>query len=193
MKTGGAKMPGEKKKAEKRAAGKPAFKIKVRAYRPADLARMLDLVRELEAELAARFPDVQIKTSVDEYAERFLKPGTKYKTFVAEAGKKVVGYLIGYPSLGAPEVDNMYDILPVSPGWTPPEFYLQITFVSRPHRNRGISKALHKKTIEYAHRQGHREVYACIAKWNLPELSVIRSFDFVKKDLGYRYRMTLKF
>jgi len=174
-------------------SGKPGLKVKIREYRMTDLAQMLELVRELEAELAERFPDVQIKTSVDEYAGRFLKTGTKYKTFVAEVKGKVVGYLIGYPSLGAPEVDNMYDILPVSPGWTPPEFYIQITFVSKLYRNQGISKALHKKTIEYAHQQGHREVYACIAKWNLPELSVVRSFNFVKKDLGYRYRMTLKF
>jgi GNAT superfamily N-acetyltransferase len=186
-------MPREKNKDNRREGKPPKLKVKIREYRTSDLGQMLELVRELEAELAERFPDVQIKTSVDEYADRFLKPGTKYKTYVAEVKRKVVGYLIGYPSLGAPEVDNMYDILPVSPGWTPPEFYLQITFVSKPYRNRGISKALHKTTIEYAHRQGHREVYACIAKWNLPELSVIRSFDFVKKDLGYRYRMTLKF
>jgi L-amino acid N-acyltransferase YncA len=46
--------------------------------------------------------------------------------------------------------------------------------------------------IAYARKRGHREVYACIAKWNLPELNVIESFDFVKKDLGYRYRLTLK-
>lgn len=193
MKSDGARTPPEETTEIRRQRKNPGLKIKIREYRSSDLAQMLELVRELEAELAERFPEVQIKTSVDEYAERFLKPGTKYKTFVAEVKRKVVGYLIGYPSLGAPEVDNMYDILPVSPGWTPPEFYLQITFVTRPFRNRGISKALHKKTIEYAHRQGHREVYACIAKWNLPELCVIRSFDFVKKDLGYRYRMTLKF
>jgi len=180
-------------KAGPKEEAKPALRVKIREYRPEDLAQMLDLVRELEAELGERFPDVQIKTSVDEYAERFLKPGTKYKTFVAEVKGRVAGYLIGYPSLGAPEVDNMFDILPLSSGRTPPEFYLQITFVTRTLRNRGISKALHKTTIEYAHRQGHREVYACIAKWNLPELSVISSFDFVKKDLGYRYRMTLKF
>jgi len=173
--------------------GESNLKVEIREYRTTDLAQMLELVRELEAELAERFPEVQIKTSVDEYADRFLRPGTKYKTFVAEVKGKIVGYLIGYPSLGAPEVDNMYDILPISPGWTPPEFYLQITFVSRIYRNRGISKALHKEIIEYSHRQGHREIYACIAKWNLPELSVVRSFDFVKKDLGYRYRMTLKF
>jgi len=166
--------------------------VKIREYRPADLGQMLELVRELEKELVAKFKDVQIKSGVEDYRGRYLKPGTKYKTFVAEVNKKVVGYLIGYPSLGAPEVDNMYDILPVSPRWTPPEFYLQITFVSKPFRNRGISKALHKKIIEYARRKGHREVYACIAKWNLPELNVIRSFEFVQKDLGYRYRLSLK-
>jgi len=172
--------------------GKTEPKVKIREYRPSDLEPMLELVRELEADLAEKFKDVQIRSGLDDYRDRYLKSGTKYKTFVAEVKKKVVGYLIGYPSLGAPEVDSMYDILPVSPGWTPPEFYLQITFVSKPCRNKGISKALHKKVIEYARRRGHKEVYACIAKWNLPELNVIDSFEFVKKNLGYRYRLSLR-
>jgi GNAT superfamily N-acetyltransferase len=168
------------------------LKVKIREYRPSDLKQILGLVRELEEELAGKFKDIQLKSGIHDYKERYLKPGTKYKTFVAVVDKQVAGYLIGFPSLGAPEVDNMYDILPVSPQWTPPEFYLQITFVSKPFRNRGISKALHRKVIAYARKRGHREVYACIAKWNLPELNVIESFDFVKKDLGYRYRLTLK-
>lgn len=172
--------------------GKTTVRVRIREYRPSDLPQMLELVRELEAELAEKFKDVQIKSGIEDYQDRYLRPGTKYKTFVAVMGKKIVGFLIGYPSLGAPEVDNMYDILPVSPGWTPPEFYLQITFVSKPYRNRGISKALHKKVIEYARHRGHKDVYACIAKWNLPELNVIDSFEFVKKDLGYRYRLSLK-
>jgi len=99
---------------------------------------------------------------------------------------------MGYPSLGAPEVDNMYDILPVSANWTPPEFFLQITFVSKPFRNQGISKKLHREIIKYAKKQGYKEVYACIAKWNIPEIKVIKSLKFKLKDLGYRYRLTLK-
>jgi len=114
------------------------------------------------------------------------------KELEAELADRVVGYLMGYPSLGAPEVDNMYDILPISSNWIPPEFFLQITFVSKPFRNRGISKALHREIIEYVKKQGHKEVYACIAKWNLPEIKVIRSLKFKLKDLGYRYRLTLK-
>ena len=168
------------------------FNLITREYRTTDLAQMLGLVLELEAELAERFKEVRIESVVGDYANRYLKPGTKYKTFVAESDGKLIGYLIGYASVGAPEVDNMYDILPVSPGWTPPEFYLQITFVSKAFRNHGVSKALHKLIIEYARAQGHREIYACIAKWNILELKVVSSFDFVKTDLGYRCRMSLK-
>ena len=168
------------------------FRFITREYRTSDLPQMLDLVLELEAELAEKFNDVQIKSVVEDYENRYLKPGTKYKTYVAESDGKLIGYLIGYASVGAPEVDNMYDILPVSAGWTPPEFYLQITFVSKALRNRGVSKTLHKRIIEYARAQGHREIYACIAKWNLPELKVVESFAFVKTDLGYRCRMSLK-
>jgi GNAT superfamily N-acetyltransferase len=176
---------------EIRGAGE-GFVIDIREYRPEDMEAILALVRELEAELAEKFKDIQIQSGVNDYRSRYLKPGTKYKTFVAEVGGKVVGYLMGYPSLGAPEVDQIYDILPVAPGWAPPEFYLQITFVSKPYRNRGISKALHREVIDYARRKGYREVYACIAKWNLPELQVIDSFEFVKKNLGTRYRLSLK-
>lgn len=165
---------------------------KVREYRPRDLQQVLRLVKELESELAEKFKDVKIKSGVNDYRNRYLKPGNKYKTFVALIDNKIVGYLLGYPSLGAPEVDNMYDTLPISSHWTPPEFFLQITFVSKPFRNQGISKRLHKEIIEYARKQGHKEVYACIAKWNLPEIKVIKSLKFKTKDLGYRYRLTLK-
>jgi len=166
--------------------------VKIRQYRPKDLGQLLGLVRELEAELAEKFKNVRIKSGIENYRNRYLKPGNKYKTFVAVVEDRVVGYLMGYPSLGAPEVDNMYDILPVSSNWIPPEFFLQITFVSKTFRNRGISKALHREIIEYVKKQGHKEVYACIAKWNIPEIRVIRSLKFRLKDLGYRYRLTLK-
>jgi len=169
-----------------------APEVKIREYQPKDLEQVLDLVSELESELAGRFKEVKIKSGIDDYKSRYLKPGNKYKTFVAVVDNRAVGYLMGYPSLGAPEVDNMFDILPVSPKWTPPEFFLQITFVSKPYRNQGISKKLHTEIIEYARKRGHKEVYACIAKWNLPEIKVIRSLEFHMKDLGYRYRLTLK-
>jgi len=168
------------------------LKIKIRECHSGDLEQVLDLVRELESELAQKFKKVKIKSGINDYRTRYLKPGNKYKTFVALVDDKVIGYLMGYPSLGAPEVDNMYDILPVTSDWTPPEFFLQITFVSKPFRNQGVSKKLHKEIIEYARKQGHKEVYACIAKWNLPELKVIKSFKFHQKDLGYRYRLSLR-
>ena len=151
-----------------------------------------DRVKELEAEMAEKFPNIAIKAGEADYKKRYLQPGNKYKTFVAGVDDKIVGYLIGYPSVGAPEVDRMYDDIPVAPGQIPPEYYLQITFVSKPFRNQGISKMLHKSIIEYAREQGHKELYACIAKWNEPEISVIKSLKFEIKDLGYRYRLSLK-
>ncbi len=169
------------------------FQVTVRPYRRRDRTQVLRLVRELEVEMAEKFQGVKIKSGLEDYRKRYLNPRNKYKTFVALVDKKVVGFLIGYPSLGAPEVDKMYDVLPLPKGTVPPEFYLQITFVSKPFRNRGISKLLHKHVIEYARQQGYKEIYACIAKWNEPELKVIRSFKFKEKDLGYRYRLSLKF
>lgn len=166
--------------------------VKIREYRPEDLEQVLSLVKELEAEMAGKFPDITIKSAEWDYKTRYLQPGNKYKTFVAEIDGKIVGYLIGYPSVSAPELDRMYDDLPVSPGEVPPEFYLQITFVSKPYRNQGISKMLHKRVVEYARSQGHKELYACIAKWNEAEISVIKSLKFEIKDLGYRYRLSLK-
>lgn len=166
--------------------------VKIRDYQYQDLEQVLDLVRELEEELSQKFKKVKIKSGVKDYRHRYLKPGNKYKTFVAVKDHKIVGFLMGYPSLGAPEIDNMYDILPVHSDWIPPEFYLQITFVSKPYRNQGISKKLHRKVIDYAKKKGHKEVYACIAKWNFPELKVIKSLKFRRKDLGYRYRLSLE-
>lgn len=169
-----------------------AKEITVREYRPEDQEQVVALARELEAELAEKFKDVEIKSGLDDYRNRYLKPGHKYKTFVALVDGHVVGYLIGYPSLGAPEVDYTYDILPKSLLWAPPEFFLQVAFVSKPYRNLGISKRLHIAIIEYARDKGFLEVYTCIAKWNIPEIEVIKSLKFKVKDLGYRYRLTLK-
>lgn len=169
-----------------------AVDAKIREYRPEDLDQVLFLVKELEAEMAERFPNITIKPGEWDYKTRYLQPGNKYKTFVAEVEGKIVGYLMGYPSVSAPEVDRMYDDLPVTPGEVPPEFYLQITFVSKPFRNQGISKKLHMKVVDYAREQGHKELYACIAKWNEQEIAVIKSLKFHIKDLGYRYRLSLK-
>ena len=169
-----------------------AVDAKIRDYRPEDLDQVLVLVKELESEMAEKFPDIKIKSAEWDYRTRYLQPGNKYKTFVAEVDGKIVGYLIGFPSVSAPELDRMYDDLPVAPGHIPPEFYLQITFVSKPFRNQGISKSLHRRVVEYAREQGHKELYACIAKWNEAEISVIKSLKFEIKDLGYRYRLSLK-
>lgn len=169
-----------------------SLSVNIREYRASDLEQVLELVRELESELEERFKPVQVQSAIEDYRKRYLKPENKYVTFVAVVKDKVVGYLMGYPSLGAPEIDNLYDILPITPGSTPPEFYLQITFVSRPYRKQGISTRLHRRIIAYAKKQGHKEIYACIAKWNHPEIRVIESLKFRLKDLGYRYRLTLK-
>jgi GNAT superfamily N-acetyltransferase len=169
-----------------------SLQVRIREYQPEDLEQLLGLVKELEAEMAEKFKDIKIKSGEWDYRKRYLVPENKYKTFVALAEDKIVGYLMGYPSVGAPEIDSMYDDLPVSPGRVTPEFYLKITFVSKPYRNQGISKKLHRAAIEYAKKQGHREVYACIAKWNESEIQVIKSLKFHIKDLGYRYRLSLK-
>lgn len=166
--------------------------LTIREYRPEDLDQVLDLVRELERELRDKFHGVKVKSSVDDYRKRYLNPANKYKTWVALFGDRIVGFLMGYPSLGAPEIDTMYDVLPLPKGEQPPEFYLQLAFVLRPFRNKGISTRLHERVIAYAKEQGFKEVYACIAKWNDPELSVVRSLKFQAKDLRYRYRLTLK-
>jgi len=176
---------------EDRVKPETGIQVTIREYRPGDLDQVLDLVRELEAEMAEKFQAV-IKSGLDDYRFRYLNSANKYMTFVALVDRKIIGYLIGYPSLGAPEIDNMYDVLPLAPGTLPPEFYMQITFVSKPHRKKGVSTRLHKRVIDYAKKQGFKEIYACIAKWNDAELRVIRSLRFQAKDLGYRYRLSLK-
>jgi GNAT superfamily N-acetyltransferase len=165
--------------------------VTVREYQPSDLEPILALVRELEAEMAEKF-EAKIKSGVEDYRTRYLNPVNKYKAWVALVEEKVVGYLMGYPSLGTPEIDNMYDVLPLPPGQLPPEFYMQITFVSKPFRKKGISTRLHEQVVAYAKKSGFKEIYACIAKWNDPELRVIRSLHFQSKDLSYRYRLSLR-
>jgi GNAT superfamily N-acetyltransferase len=166
--------------------------FEVRQYRPEDLDGVLALLKELEAEIGEKFEGVEIRSVEDDYIKRYLKPGNKYRTFVALSGGTVVGYLMGFPSLGAPEIDDMSDILPRFQNYAPSEFYLKITYVSKPFRRRGISTALHRAVIRHAREQGFKEVYACIAKWNEPEIAVLKVLDFEMKDLGWRFRTCFK-
>src|SRR5512135_1407365 len=122
-------------------------RLTIREYRPSDIEQVLGLVRELERELAEKFKGVKVKSSVDDYRKRYLNPANKYKTFVAVAGGRIVGFLLGYPSLGAPEIDTMYDVLPLAQGEQPAEYYLQLAFVSKPFRNQKISTRLHERVI----------------------------------------------
>jgi len=165
--------------------------VEVREYRPKDLEQVLGLVLELEAEMAEKF-QAKIRSGIEDYRTRYLNPANKYKTWVALVRGKIVGYLMGFPSLGTEEIDNMYDVLPLPAGQLPPEFYMQITFVSKAYRKKGVSTRLHERVVAYAQEAGYKEIYACIAKWNDPELRVIRSLKFQSKDLGYRYRLSLK-
>ncbi len=130
--------------------------LTIREYRPADLDQILDLVRELERELAEKFKGVKVKSSIDEYRKRYLNPANKYKTFVAVLGDRIIGFLLGYPSLGAPEIDTMYDVLPLPKGEHPPEYYLQLAFVFKPFRKKGISTRLHERVIAYAREKGSK-------------------------------------
>ena len=166
--------------------------LTIREYRPADLEQVLDLVRDLERELAGKFQSVTVKSTIDDYRDRYLNPANKYKTFVAVFGDRIIGFLLGYPSLGSPEADVMYDVLPLPKGEQPPEFYIHLAFVFMPFRKKGISIRLHERVIAYARENGFKEIYACVAKWNHPELRAVRSLKFQAKDLRYRYRLTLK-
>ena len=166
--------------------------FEVREYRPEDQEGVLNLLKELEAEIGERFEGVEIRSVEEDYIERYLKPGHKYRTFIALSGGTVVGYLMGFPSLGAPEIDDMSDVLPPFQNYAPSEFYLKITYVSKPFRRHGISTALHRAVIQYARGQKFKEVYACIAKWNEPELAVLKDLDFEMKDLGWRFRTCFK-
>jgi len=166
--------------------------VTIREYRPGDLESVLALVRELGAELADRFKAVKVKSAVEDYRRRYLNPGHKYTAFVAAVEDNMVGFAVGCPSLGSPEIDAMFEVLPLPSGEHPPEYYIQIVFVSRPFRKRGISTRLHERLIALARENGFKEIYACIAKWNAPELAVARSLKFEAKDQRSRYRLTLK-
>jgi GNAT superfamily N-acetyltransferase len=150
------------------------------------------LAHELESELAEQFPDIQIKSGIRTYTTRYLRPGTQYRTFVAQAKGQIIGYLIGRPSSGSPDVDELYGSHFGLIRRKLPAFYIQITFVSRPYRHRGVSRALHEKAVDFARKEGYKEIYACIANWNHPELAVIECCGFARKDLGHRFRLSLK-
>jgi len=67
-----------------------------REYRPEDLEQVLDLVHELEAEMAEKFK-AKIQSGVEDYRTRYLTPANKYKTWVALVEDKVADD--AFPSL----------------------------------------------------------------------------------------------
>ena len=54
-----------------------AVKAKIREYQPGDLEQVLGLVKELEEEMAEKFPDIKIKAGKWDYKSRYLQPGNK--------------------------------------------------------------------------------------------------------------------
>jgi L-amino acid N-acyltransferase YncA len=150
--------------------------IKVRPYTKSDLARIVELAKELDRELAARVgrkpkPDVSERF----YRGKYLDPKGYYTVLVAVAANSLDGYIIGSSSTGRPEI-GMYG--PQEPSRAS-STEINIVFTTADSRQRGFGKAMVKSLADYVRENyRHREIGGFVAKWNEPSAALFRSLGF---------------
>lgn len=119
-----------------------------------------------------------------------MKQGAKYKIFVSCVDEKIVGYIIGGKIVDHPYTDKIYNALDISsPSFA--EFYMEIVFVSKDKRKKGISKKLMSRIINYA-KNKNTEVWGYILD-NEYSIRLCKSLGFKEKKLRKRgYSFCLK-
>jgi len=162
----------------------------VRPYASSDLERVIELAQESHLEIATRLEkDPQPEMIVKGYQDHYLKQGTKYQVLVAIQEEEIVGYIVGAPITGMPEIDCGDGVdpncTPVSQG--------KMIFVTAESRTQGIGKQLMSALGDFVKKKyGHTTMEALVAKWNEPGLALCRSLGYSERDEERRYCFTLQ-
>ena len=146
----------------------------IRDYQDSDLMKVLRLAKELDGEIRGYTEEKRCQ-------EHYLQPDTKYSVCVACVGKDIVGYTVGLPFTGVPEID-MSDVLPSNV--RPEQYLIGTVFVSELHRRRGIATQLVETLTAEATSTGYKEICSFVAKSNRPSVEFHRVLGFRETGRG---------
>ena len=148
------------------------MKFKIRNSAPADMPRVLELIKELAS--FEKEPDA-VLVSLEELTKAGFSDKPLYHCFVAEVENKVEGMALVYPRYST---------------WQGPVIHLEDLIVSKFMRGKGIGSALLKQVVKYGKEKGVRRIGWEVLDWNESAIkfyeskgaNVMRDWDVVQLD-----------
>ena len=148
------------------------MKFKIRNAAPADMPRVLELIKELAS--FEKEPDA-VLVSLEELTKAGFGDDPLYHCFVAEVENKVEGMALVYPRYST---------------WQGPVIHLEDLIVSKFMRGKGIGSALLVQVVKYGKEKGVRRIGWEVLDWNEPAIkfyeskgaNVMRDWDVVQLD-----------
>lgn len=144
----------------------------IRPATPADVATILDLIRELAA--YEREPDA-VKATVESLYGTLFGPTPSAEAIVAEADDAVVGVALFFTNYSTWSGKN--------------GIYLEDLYVRPEARGTGLGKALLQRLVAMAFARGCARVEWSVLDWNAPAIEFYRSLGAVPKDEWTVYRL----
>ncbi len=144
----------------------------IRPATPADVATILDLIRELAA--YEREPDA-VKATVESLYGTLFGPTPSAEAIVAEADGAVVGMALFFTNYSTWSGKN--------------GIYLEDLYVRPEARGTGLGKALLQRLAAMAVARGCARVEWSVLDWNAPAIAFYRALGAVPKDEWTVYRL----
>jgi GNAT superfamily N-acetyltransferase len=144
----------------------------IRPATPADVATILDLIRELAA--YEREPDA-VKATVESLYGTLFGPTPSAEAIVAEAEGAVVGVALFFTNYSTWSGKN--------------GIYLEDLYVRPEARGTGLGKALLQRLAAMAVARGCARVEWSVLDWNAPAIDFYRALGAVPKDEWTVYRL----
>lgn len=147
---------------------------RIRAATPADVPRILDLVRELA--VYEKEPDAVAATEADFHRALFPSDGAP-STFahVAEVDGRVVGCAIWFLSFST---------------WTGTNgIWLEDLYVTPEHRGSGLGQALLATLASICVERGYHRLEWWVLDWNTPSIGFYESIGAIAQDEWTRFRL----
>ena len=133
-------------------------KFKIREAVEKDSESILNLIKELAA--FEKEPD-EVSLTIEDLAKDGFGIKPKFKCFVAESKKKIVGIALFYPCYSS---------------WKGASWHLEDLIVTKSFRGLGIGFSLLKKFIEFANSTNVRRIQWVVLDWNLEAINFYKKF-----------------
>ena len=133
--------------------------IKIREGQKEDLARILELIKELAIYEKALH---EVTNTVEMMEEDGFGDHPVFGFFVAESEANIIGLALYYYRYST---------------WTGKRLYLEDIIVTQQERGKGVGKLLFERTIEKAKEEGCRGLTWQVLDWNEPAINFYKKYN----------------